>query len=141
MILLSVYKGTQDPNAIKTTDQDMLWQVSHENVYRHVMSCCFHGMACRVMSCYQRISYRALLYSKMVFHVCPQQFRSSNMSANSKAPYTADAQSTYQTALQSRTVHGLNDTAVTDKLFLDWMTIQLQTVHWPMQQPYLTSWT
>ena len=34
-----------------------------------------------------------------------------------------------QTALQSRTVHRLNETAVTDKLFLDWMTIQLQTVH------------
>jgi len=49
MILLSVYKGTQNPNAVKTIDQDMLWQVSDENVYRQVMSCCFHAVSCHVM--------------------------------------------------------------------------------------------
>jgi hypothetical protein len=92
-------------------------------------SCRVVFMLCHVMSRYRRISHRALLCSKEVFHVCPQEFRGSNMSANSKAPYTADAQSTNQTALQSRTVHELNDIAVTDKLFLNWMTIQLQTVH------------
>jgi len=107
-------------------------------------SCHVVFMPCRVMSCYQRISQRALLCSKKFFHVCPQEFRSSNMSANSEAPYTADAQSTYHTALQSRTewhcchrqtVLGLNDNSVTNcsltnaatiSDFMNWMTLQSQ---------------
>ena len=87
------------------------------------------GKSCCGMSCYRRISYRVLLCSKNVFHVCPQEFRGSNTSANSETSYTADAQSINQIALQSWPVHLLNDIAVTDKLFLDWMTFQLQTVH------------
>jgi len=37
MILLSVYKGSQNTNTVKTIDQDMLWQESHENAYRQIM--------------------------------------------------------------------------------------------------------
>ena len=139
----------------------MLWQGWHENAYRQVMSCCFHVMSCCVMSCQVMLlkDLRALLCCKKVFHVCPQEFRGSNMSANSKAPYTADAHSTNQTTLQSQTewhcchrqtvlglndnsvtycsridqcsnhirLHGLNDTAVTNRLFMDWMILQSQT--------------
>ena len=109
-------------------------------------------MSCHVTSCYWRISQRATLCSKKVFHVCPQAFRGSNMSANSKAPYTANTQSTNQTAFKKQTNKQTN---CSHGLFTYWMTLLSQTncswtewqfsyklfMNWPMQQPYQTSWT
>jgi hypothetical protein len=74
-------------------------------------------VSCHVMSCYWRISHRALLSSKKVFHVCPKEFRGSKMSCQFQG-----------TLYCRRTVNKPNCTVVTDCSWPEWHCRHRQTV-------------